>query len=74
MEMDSVMAAAKPVVSTTVFEPPPAMTPRIIPRMFHQPVMAAEDDVAQPVGLAVTAPPASRVAHVIATATAYGRP
>jgi len=68
-----VMAAAKPVVSTTVFEPPPAMTPRIIPRMFHQLVMAAEDDVAQPVGLAVMFgvppyPPGSGLAGTVASA------
>src|SRR5438309_1660149 len=35
--MDSVMAAAKPAASRTVFEPPPAITPRMMPRMLTRP-------------------------------------
>src|SRR6266516_3299440 len=37
MEMDSVMAAAKPAASSTVLEPPPAITPRTMPRMLTSP-------------------------------------
>src|SRR5919201_829988 len=37
MEIDSVMAAAKPADSSTVVEPPPAITPRMIPRMLTRP-------------------------------------
>src|SRR6266487_1340499 len=37
MEIDSVKAAAKPAASRTGFEPPPAMTPRMIPRMLTRP-------------------------------------
>src|SRR5207245_577069 len=37
MEMDSVMAAANPAARSTVFEPPPAITPRMIPRMLTRP-------------------------------------
>src|SRR6266699_1607585 len=37
MEIDSVMATANPAVSSTALEPPPAMTPRMIPRMLTRP-------------------------------------
>src|SRR5439155_9821479 len=37
MEIDSVMAAAKPAARSTVFEPPPAITPRMMPRMLTSP-------------------------------------
>ena len=37
IEMDSVIAAAKPAASRTGLEPPPAMTPRMIPRIFTSP-------------------------------------
>jgi hypothetical protein len=37
MEIDSVMAAAKPGERRTVVEPPPAITPRMMPRMLTRP-------------------------------------
>src|SRR5256885_2173514 len=37
MEMDSVIAAANPAATSTVFDPPPAITPRMIPRMLTRP-------------------------------------
>src|SRR2546426_693793 len=37
MEIDSVMAAAKPAERSTVLEPPPAITPRMMPRMLTSP-------------------------------------
>src|ERR1700690_1634456 len=37
MEIDSVIAAATPVTSRTVVEPPAAVTPRMIPRMLTSP-------------------------------------
>src|SRR5436309_1138098 len=37
MEMDSVIAAANPAARSTVFDPPPAITPRMMPRMLTRP-------------------------------------
>src|SRR2546428_284017 len=37
MEMDSVIAAANPAARSTVCEPPPAITPRMMPRMLTSP-------------------------------------
>jgi len=45
--------AAMPVTRRIVIEPPAAVTPRMIPRMFSESVLAAEDHVAKPVPLTV---------------------
>src|SRR5712691_4957903 len=53
MEIDSVMAAAKPAARRMAFEPPPAIDPEDDAEDVDQAILSTEDQVPQPVRLAM---------------------